>query len=123
MGQYYKAVIIKEKTIRKTNVFGVVDSPNCNAISMNPFDYDNSYKLMEWSYIGNKFLDTVLSQLVRSLYDKRKRLLAFVGDYSDLKENVVVPYGLRDYCYEIQDAHEAVWNKYGDKAMRKKGLG
>lgn len=120
MGQYYKALVIKETTLRKTNKYGVVDCPNCKAISLNPFDYDNSYKLLEWSYIGNTFLDTVLSQLVRPLHDKKKRLLAFVGDYSEFEEHVTIPDELRDYSYEIQAAHDAVWNKYGEKAMKKK---
>lgn len=122
MGQYYNALVIKEKTLRKKNKYGVVDEPNCVAISMNPFDYDNTYKLMEWNYVGNTFLDTVLSQLVRPLNDKKKRLLAFVGDYSEFEKHVTIPDELRDYRYEIRDAHNAVWNKYGEKAMRKKGL-
>jgi len=122
MGQYYRALIIKEKTLRKTNKYGIMDSPNCKAISMNPFDYNNTYKLMEWSYIGNEFLDTVLSQLKRPLHDKRKRLLAFVGDYSEFEEHMTIPDELNDYRYEIRDAHDAVWNRYGEKAMREKSL-
>lgn len=122
MGQYYKALIIKEKTLRKTNKYGVMDSPNCMAISATPYDYNNSYKLMEWSYIGNEFLDTVLAQFKRPCNDTRKKLLAFVGDYSEFEEHVTLPDELNDYRYEIRAAHDAVWNKYGEKAMRKKDL-
>ena len=121
MGQYYRALILKEKNIRKPNKYGCLPSPECKPMAYSPLDYDNLYKLLEWSYIGNSFLDTVLTQLIRPLDDKKKRLLAFVGDYSELKENVKIPKDLKDYRYCINAAHEMVWNMYGEKAISVKG--
>lgn len=119
MGQYHKPVVIIEKNIRKANKYGCMPAPDCTAKAYNPFDYDNTYKLMEWGYIGNTVLDTALSELIRPVTDKRKRLLGIVGDYSTT-DMLEIPEGLNDFRYEIVAAHDAVWNKYGEKALQKK---
>ena len=62
MGQYYTPVIIKDKEIKTYRCY----------------DFDNGAKLMEHSYIGNTFAESV----VRELYHNKSRI-AWVGDYAD----------------------------------------
>lgn len=121
MGQYYKALVVKETRIRTANKYGCMTPPRVSAYSLESKDYNGLClnKLMEWAYIGNVLACTVTSQFVRPLTDKRKRFLAVVGDYSGWADQQV-PKDLEDYRYEFKDAHDAVWNKYGNKALRKK---
>ena len=82
MGQYYTPVIMKNDKIS----------------TFLCYDYDNGAKLMEHSYIGNKFVETVLKQL----YKKSGRL-AWVGDYaSDQKGDSP----LADKFIEIENQDE-----------------
>ena len=66
MGQYYMPLLIgKDKAISR----------------FYSHHYDNGLKLMEHSWIGNRFVNAVLGQIV----DKPMRV-AWVGDYSDSVE-------------------------------------
>lgn len=63
MGQYYMPTLIaKDGTIS----------------TLYSHDYDNGLKLMEHSYIGNKFVSAVCTQIW-----KKPTKLAWIGDYSD----------------------------------------
>ena len=64
MGQYYTPIIKRE---------------NGNWEGFSSFDYDNGLKLMEHSYIGNTFTETVVKQLL-----ERPGHLAWVGDYAEI---------------------------------------
>lgn len=67
MGQYYYPTIIRNKNGRNYSQ------------QFYSHDYDeNGLKLMEHSYVGNRFTETVLAQL----YNKPGRL-AWMGDYHD----------------------------------------
>lgn len=65
MGQYYTPIIIRGNSIQ----------------TFYSHDYDNGLKLMEHSYIGNKFVETVLRQLL-----DKKAHLAWVGDYAEAED-------------------------------------
>ena len=67
MGQYYSPVIYNEEDNTFKNYC-------C-------YDYGNGAKLMEHSYIGNNFAETVLKQLY-----KAPRRLAWVGDYAEVDD-------------------------------------
>lgn len=69
MGQYYRALLIS-------------DDGNIN-IGV-PYDFDNGYKLMEHSWIGNSFVDAVAEML----YEQPMRL-AWIGDYAT---DLLTPY-------------------------------
>lgn len=66
MGQYYVAVNIDKRQV------------------LDPHDYDNGAKLMEWSYIGNRFV-TALQNLITDEW-KGDRVYV-VGDYADELKN------------------------------------
>jgi len=66
MGQYYFPTILREKNGRYFSE------------QFYSHDYDNGLKLMEHSYVGNDFTETVLSQL----HHKPGRL-AWIGDYAE----------------------------------------
>lgn len=68
MGQYYTPVLIRDNSQDNSK----------EIIRFNSWDYDNGLKLMEHSYIGNSFVETVAMQL----YKKPARV-AWVGDYAD----------------------------------------
>ena len=63
MGQYYVPVLIGEDESIRT---------------LYSHDYDNGLKLMEHSYIGNNFVNAVLTELW-----KKPARVAWIGDYSD----------------------------------------
>lgn len=63
MGQYYMPTLIDD---------------NGTISTLYSHDYDNGLKLMEHSYIGNDFVNAVLTQLW-----KHPQRLAWIGDYSD----------------------------------------
>lgn len=63
MGQYYTPVLIRDNSEE--------------IIRFNSWDYGNGLKLLEHSYIGNSFVETVAMQL----YQNPARL-AWVGDYA-----------------------------------------
>lgn len=63
MGQYYNAVVI--------------DSLG-NVVKFSPRDYENFYKLMEHSWVGNKFVNVVY----RAIHNHPQRV-AWIGDYSN----------------------------------------
>lgn len=63
MGQYYMPTLI------------TADGNICTLYS---HDYDNGLKLMEHSYVGNNFVNTVLTMIWQN-----PTRLAWIGDYSD----------------------------------------
>ena len=67
MGQYYIPTLI--------NANGVINT-------LNSHRYNNGLKLMERSYIGNKFVNAVCTLLW-----KNPTRLAWIGDYSDGEED------------------------------------
>lgn len=66
MGQYYKAVLI--------HADGTINT-------LNPHKYENGMKLLEHSYVGNNFVNTVLTQIWHN-----PTCIAWIGDYSDSRE-------------------------------------
>jgi len=73
MGQYYKPVILGEKT-----------EENHETVKawMYSHEYDNGLKLMEHSYQGNNFVSTFEKQLSRK-GDYHKSRVVWAGDYAD----------------------------------------
>jgi len=84
MGQYYMPTLIAED--------GTVST-------LYSHQYDNGLKLMEHSYIGNKFVNAVLTQLW-----KHPMKVAWIGDYSNDE------YG---DPYEVKLPHEEFMRYYG----------
>jgi len=62
MGQYYKAINLDKKEW------------------LSPYDYDNGAKLMEHSYIGNSYVETVAELLANEWKGDR---IVWAGDYAD----------------------------------------
>lgn len=122
MGQYFRALVIKDRKKRETNKYGVTMPPTVSAYFLASADYTEFgfSKLVENYCIGNEYTDTVVSQLVRDPHDWRTVLLAYVGDYSEKGQDVQIDATLYEYRYDIWDAHDAVWNRYGEKVLRKK---
>ena len=95
MGQYYQtAFLLNDKKIEV----------------MKPHDYGNGLKLMEHSYVGNNYVNSV----VKHLEDITKRYggcrMAHVGDYSyDVIEEMM---GRKKYA---KRAYSACWGKGYDK--------
>lgn len=85
MGQYYRPVLRTENEIK------VYDS----------WDADNGSKLTEHSYIGNRFTESIVKELVNNPHH-----VAWVGDYADEEEDKEIN----------QDATEM--DLYIDKAWR-----
>ena len=73
MGQYYKPVILGEKTEENHET---VKAWMCSQ------EYDNGLKLMEHSYQGNNFVSTFEKQLSRK-GDYYKSRVVWAGDYAD----------------------------------------
>ena len=67
MGQYYKAYVEP------------LDKP---PIVLDAWSYENGAKLMEHSWLGNEFVNAVISRI-----EKRPARVAWVGDYSDDTDN------------------------------------
>ncbi len=91
MGQYYKPTLI---------------GPRGGVRWLYSRDYDhNGMKLMEHSYLGNSFVNAVLSQI---LHHPMK--VAWIGDYSkdDKKDWGVEPYQKLDY-HQFVDIFDKVW--------------
>lgn len=64
MGQYYTPIIKRE---------------NDSWLGFKSHDYGNGFKIMEHSYIGNNFTETVVKQLL-----EKPGYLAWVGDYAEI---------------------------------------
>lgn len=64
MGQYYTPVLIDEE--------------NGDEKRYSPHNYGNGAKLMEHSYIGNRFVETICNEIL-----EHPMRVAWVGDYSD----------------------------------------
>lgn len=88
MGQYFTPIIKREN--------GKFEKFSC-------YDYNNGAKLMEHSYLGNCFVETVVEQLIN-----KKGHLTWVGDYaeagmvdSDLDAEFVMEEGNDNSKYSI----------------------
>jgi len=68
MGQYYKPVMLNENREPLASIYS--------------HDYDNGLKLMEHSYIGNKFVEAFEFQLTPEGNYHKSRVM-WVGDYSE----------------------------------------
>lgn len=90
MGQYYTPIIKRS---------------NNNFETYYSHDYNNGLKLMEHSYIGNNFVDTVLKQL----YNNPGRL-AWVGDYAE-NDDYFNGTDLAKFIIESQDEDHELKNR------------
>lgn len=71
MGQYYKPVLLVEDgTVRRAECYW-------------PWDFGNGAKLTEHSWIGNDFVNAVMSRMAELTRGGATIRLAWVGDYSD----------------------------------------
>ena len=70
---------------------------------MHPHHYDNGLKLMEHSYVGNNYVNTV----IQHLKDIGECRMAHVGDYSD---DVIENMTGRKMC--AKRAYKACWGKH-----------
>jgi hypothetical protein len=75
MGQYYKAIILAEKTGKKEYI----------RISFNP-PYNEGMKLMEHSYINNSFVG-IIEYLISPEGMFYKSRLVWAGDYANTEED------------------------------------
>ena len=87
MGQYYKPVILGEKT-----------EENHETVKawMYSHEYDNGLKLMEHSYQGNNFVSTFEKQLSRK-GDYHKSRVVWSGDYADIEPDLKIIYEGKEY--------------------------
>ena len=72
MGQYYKVIILAEKSGKKEFI----------RFSLNPSNYNNGVKLMEHSYIDNNFM-SVVEKIISSDGMFYKSRIVWAGDYAD----------------------------------------
>jgi len=87
MGQGYKAIILaSQKDNGKEIIRTWVDTEN----------YNNGYKLMEHSYVGNNFVDAV-EYLLSPMGMFYKSRVVWAGDYADKEE------GLTENLYELAE--------------------
>jgi hypothetical protein len=82
MGQYYNPVILKKNWKNETQP--VVASLKC-------YDFDNGAKLMEHSYVGNRFVEAMMHLL--HILDEDRSGFPFVwcGDYADTINTPAIP--------------------------------
>lgn len=95
MGQYYKPVLISEDGSFRTLI---------------PREYKNFPKLMEHSYIGNKFVNAVCT-----LIWKNPTHLAWMGDYSD--DVYGDPYERKLPREEFMRYFQSVWGDEDDAVV------
>ena len=86
MGQYYKTLTIDRFNVSHVN---------------SPWKYDNGAKLMEHSYIGNKYVNDVLDRIYLNPCQ-----VAWVGDYSDNGSCVY-----NDKAYGFNKYYEMCWGE------------
>lgn len=93
MGQYYKLITLSSQKTKspKKMIKGWMDS----------FDYDSGSKLLEFSYIGNHFVNAFASLLSNT---KRGIKVVCAGDYAD-NENDEETKNLYDYTGECPNKH------------------
>lgn len=76
MGQYYTPVILNGTGGKSIGSFS-------------PFDYENTMKLTEHSYLGNNFVAAVVAKaMAQSINNDRPITLAWLGDYATLDEDI-----------------------------------
>ena len=72
MGQYYLPIFLDEKTDGNEKILA----------HMTSWDYHNGAKLMEHSFVGNHFMNTIENELSpKGKYSKKR--LVWAGDYAD----------------------------------------
>jgi len=93
MGQYYKLITLSSQKTKspKKIIRGWMDS----------FDYDSGSKLLEFSYVGNRFVNAFASLLSHT---KRGIKVVCAGDYAD-NENDEETKNLYDYTRECPNKH------------------
>lgn len=84
MGQYYMPYVERDGV--KETVYS--------------FDYDNGLKLMEHSWLGNNFVDAVIS-----LIDNNPAKVGWVGDYSN---DTDCPPDIYEFCWRDDDNRHTV---------------
>lgn len=94
MGQYYIPTLINANSVINT---------------LNSHRYNNGLKLMEHSYIGNKFVNAVCTLLW-----KNPTRLAWIGDYSD--DEYGDPYEKKLPREEFMDYYKAAWSEESSAA-------
>ena len=92
MGQYYMPIIIKANKIS----------------TFYSHDYGNGLKLMEHSYVGNDFVNAVLT----AIRGNRARI-AWIGDYSDSPYEDA--YSTKLPFEKFERYYNDTWGKYRDK--------
>lgn len=99
MGQYYRPTILRKnhKLVTKSNP--------CLA-SLSPYDFNNGAKLMEHSYIGNKYVGAVMN-LIADDSHFYGHPFAWVGDYADEVNG-------KDLYSCASEIEERTYNKYED---------
>lgn len=93
MGQYYMPTLIAED--------GTVST-------LYSHQYDNGLKLMEHSYIGNNFVNAVLTQLW-----KHPMKVAWIGDYSDGEDGD--PYEAKLPHEEFMNYYRMAWGEHEEE--------
>lgn len=89
---------------------------------LNPHDYDNGYKLMEFSYQGNNFVGAleelmsndwkgdrvlVIGDYINEVYNNRYNSTeARIEPYSEMLEKLAEEFGIKDACQEVGLARE-----------------
>lgn len=95
MGQYYRAVLIAEDGTRRI---------------MTPDVYNDGYKLMEHSWIGDDFVNAVLAEI-----DNNPHHLAWMGDYANTAPDNGKNFndGFVKNTEELLDIYDGVWTGNG----------
>jgi hypothetical protein len=97
MGQYYLPIILSPDPEAK-NADGL---PLILGYFLS-FDFGNGLKLMEHSYLGNNFVDYVVSQLMPGAPFHKCRVV-WQGDYANPEPDVNIQ--LHGYCNEHEELH------------------
>lgn len=95
MGQYYRPMLIDNE--------GTISTFSAHA-------YDNGLKLMEHSYIGNNFVNAVLSQIW-----KNPLRVAWIGDYSDSCDGD--PYEKKIPRRQFMTYYKAAWGDRDEQLL------
>jgi hypothetical protein len=106
MGQYYRAIILAERAEgEKEYIRGWFDS----------FAYGNGCKLMEHSYVGNKFV-TAVEEVLRNGGTFYKTRVVWAGDYADDEPNQEEAQNL--YILAIEDTCFNAPSPYNQDGIR-----
>lgn len=98
MGQYYKAMFMNEET-------GAITG-------LDSWSYDNGAKIMEHSYVGNKFVSAAMQVLANS---KEPVRVAWVGDYADDDLDKFGTVSDIRNAWKVHDMYRAAWRYEGEE--------